>query len=67
MSGVKRFPVRLKDSFSEEIDWVIFHMNSASKNSTSKHQYILDAISEKMERDKDALKKKGIVYEKLGI
>lgn len=44
---VKKFPLRLEISFSKEIDSYVFYTESPSK-----HQYIIDAIKEKIARDK---------------
>jgi hypothetical protein len=50
---VKRFPVKLESTFSQAIDDCVFYTKSPSK-----HQYILDAIREKVDRDKDDIMKK---------
>jgi hypothetical protein len=52
---IKRFPLRLKSDFSEEIDSCVFYSNAPSK-----HQYIIEAIREKVERDKVTYKKSAI-------
>lgn len=52
------FPLRLVNESSEEIDWYVFHTGSKSK-----HQYILDAIAEKIAKDKANLKEKGLAYD----
>mgnify|MGYP003812178593 FL=1 len=52
----KKFPIRLDRSFSEEVDKCVFYTKSPSK-----HQYILDAIKEKVERDKAKLKEQQII------
>lgn len=44
---IKRFPLRLEEEFSTEIDNCVFYTKYSSK-----HQYIIDAIKEKIERDK---------------
>lgn len=45
----KRFPLRLEKVFSDEIDRCVFHSKALSK-----HQYILDAIKEKVARDTES-------------
>jgi Leu/Phe-tRNA-protein transferase len=47
----KNFPIRLNLAFSNDIDNCVFYTKSASK-----HQYILDAIREKVDRDKEKFK-----------
>jgi hypothetical protein len=47
MASKITFPLRLDKKFSEQIDNLVFFTKAPSK-----HQYILDAIAEKMERDK---------------
>lgn len=54
----KVFPLRLSEGLSQKIDWFVFHTKASSK-----HQYIIDAINEKMQRDKaqlEALKDDGL-------
>ncbi|TVX85961.1 hypothetical protein [Paenibacillus agilis] len=48
---VKIFPLRLEPTFSKEVDTLVFYTDADSK-----HQYILDAIIEKMERDRKSPK-----------
>ncbi|MCY9545273.1 hypothetical protein M5X02_32105, partial [Paenibacillus alvei] len=48
---IKTFPLRLEYNFSKEIDALVFYTDSPSK-----HQYILDAINEKMSRDRNSQK-----------
>lgn len=57
MPDLKRFPMKFDPSYSNEIDFYVFHTKASSK-----HQYILEAIQEKIERDKYLLKLRGIVY-----
>lgn len=45
---VKTFPLRLENSFSTTIDKAVFFTDADSK-----HQYILDAVREKIKRDND--------------
>ncbi|WP_179089098.1 hypothetical protein [Paenibacillus odorifer] len=49
---IKTFPLTLEIPFSKEIDAYVFYTNADTK-----HQYIVDAIKEKIERDKLALSK----------
>lgn len=53
----KTFPLRLKKDFSEEIDNVVFLTKAESK-----HQYIMNAIKEKMERDLEGLRDGKRIY-----
>lgn len=46
---VKTFPLRLDSNFSNVIDKAVFFTKTSSK-----HQYVLDAIKEKIERDNNA-------------
>lgn len=55
---IKTFPLRLKEDFSIEIDTCVYQLKTISKISISKHQYILDAVREKMDRDKEVITNK---------
>lgn len=44
--GYKRFPLRLSEDFSNRIDKFVYHTPARSK-----HQYIIQAVIEKMESD----------------
>lgn len=46
----KTFPLRLEVAFSDDIDKVVFHTKSPSK-----HEYIMEAIRDKVKKDFERL------------
>ena len=55
MKDTIRFPLRINNEKSKEIDEAVYRFNSKSLSKISKHQFIMDAIEEKIQKQKGAI------------
>jgi hypothetical protein len=50
-----RFPLRIHLEKNKEIDEAVYHLNNESLQKVSKHQFIMEAIEEKLKQLQGAI------------